>query len=86
MSENILPAVDVCFVGKGKNRQLKALELCRDLTARGLKCAAWLTDVPEEEQVKDPSIHYCGWMSYEDYLKKEASSRIILEIVQDGSS
>ena len=86
MSENILPAVDVCFVGKGKNRQLKALELCRDLTARGLKCAAWLTDVPEEEQVKDPSIHYCGWMSSEDYLKKEASSRILLEIVQDGSS
>ena len=86
LSENIHPAVDVCFVGKGKSRQLKALELCRDLTARGLKCAVWLTDVPEEEQIPDPSIHYCSRMSYEDYLKREASSRIILEIVQDGSS
>ena len=86
LSEDITPTVDICFVGKGKNRQQKTLELCHYLTARGLKCAAWLTDVPEEEQVKDPSIHYCNWMSYEDYLKKEASSRIILEIVQDGSS
>ncbi|QTE72670.1 DUF616 domain-containing protein [Clostridiales bacterium FE2011] len=86
LSEDITPTVDICFVGKGKNRQQKMLELCHYLTARGLKCAVWLTDVPEEEQVKDPSIHYCGWMSYEDYLKKEASSRIILEIVQDRSS
>ena len=85
-SESITPAVDICFVGKGKNRQQKAIELCRSLTARGLKCAVWLTDVPEDEQITDPSIHYCNWMSYEDYLKKEASSRIILEIVQEGSS
>ena len=86
LAENITPTVDVCFIGKGKNRLQKTLELYHSLSARGLKCAAWLTDVPEEEQVKDPSIHYCGWMSYEDYLKNEASSRIILEIVQDGSS
>ena len=86
LTENITPAVDVCFVGKGKKRLQKVLELCHVLTARGLKCAAWITDVPEEEQLKDPSIHYCSWMSYADYLKKEASSRIILEIVQDGSS
>lgn len=86
LSENTHTTVDICFVGKGKNRQQKALELYHSLAARGLKCAAWLTDVPEEEQVKDPSIHYCGWMSYEDYLKKEAASRIILEIVQDGST
>lgn len=86
LSEDIIPTVDVCFVGKGKKRQQKMLEICRYLTARGLKCAVWLTDVPEEEQITDPSIHYCGWMSYEDYLKREASSRIILEIVQDGSS
>ena len=86
LSENTHTTVDICFVGKGKNRQQKVLELCRDLTTRGLKCAVWLTDVPEEEQITDPSIHYCGWMSYENYLKREASSRIILEIVQDGSS
>ena len=77
LSEDIIPTVDVCFVGKGKKRQQKMLEICRYLTARGLKCAVWLTDVPEEEQITDPSIHYCGWMSYDDYLKREASSRIV---------
>ncbi len=81
------PEWDVVFIAKIKTRIERAMNIYRNLTARGYRCGFFLHKVPEEERGQAPEgVRFTDWMPYEEYLKTEAKGRIILEIVQDDAA
>ncbi|MDO5133630.1 MAG: hypothetical protein Q4D81_11730 [Eubacteriales bacterium] len=89
-SERFLPAeeeYEILFIGKIKERREKILRIWENLTGRGFHCAFFLIGVPKaQRKAFPPGIRCCDWIPYETYLRMEARSRIILEIVQSGST
>lgn len=78
---------DVYFFGRDKSRLDTIRQIHENLSGRGLRCSFQVTDVPREAQDKTgPEIRKRRWISYTKYLREEAKSRIILEIVQGESS
>ncbi|MBO4862861.1 MAG: hypothetical protein J5517_00700 [Eubacterium sp.] len=78
---------DVIFIGKIKDRKDMVIRTWNSFTKRGLRCAFFLNEVNENEKNDFPSgVIFSDWMSYQEYLKKTAESRIILEISQGGST
>ncbi len=90
LSERVISAEeewDVVFIGRVKDRFDKIMRAWNDLSARGLRCGFFLYDVPEERRGELPEgMIMPEWMSYGEYLEREAKGRIILEIVQGGST
>ena len=78
---------DVIFIGKTKERTEQIVRVWDELTRRGLRCAFFLVDVPQEIRARIPSgITCCDWLSYEECLNLTSKSRVILEIVENENA
>ena len=78
---------DVVFLGRKKDRIDTIIQVWNNLSSRGLRTAFFLLDVSKEEQSSYPSgINFIDWISYDEYLRIESKSKVVLEIIQSGSS
>lgn len=75
---------DVFFVGKDKDRLDELLKCYEKFTETGLKCDFHIVDVPESKQKYTNVISYNKRIPYSEVLEREASSKCILEILQDN--
>lgn len=80
------PKTDVFFVGADKGRLPQILDVFRRLRSEGFICDFWITGVPKDKQEYADVIHYNQRLSYEEVLQRDAQTRCILEILQDGKS
>lgn len=74
---------DVTFVGSAKNRYKKIIEIYEILIDKGLKCDFHITDVKKKNQKYKDCIDY-SYMEFDRLLEHVATSRCILEIMQDN--
>ena len=74
---------DLFFIGSDKGRLNKLLLIYEKATSAGYKCEFFITDVPEERQKYADSIIYNQRLSYEEVLQKVASTKCVLEILQN---
>lgn len=80
------PECDVYFAGKGKDRLPLLMKVYDKLTAAGLNCSYYLTDVPLEMRVAKPGVIYAkSFMTYREMLQHTINSRCVLEINQGGA-
>ena len=77
---------DICFIGRAKNRLDKIYEAFEYFHSLGLRCDFHVSGVNESEKKYVEYIDFFNEVSYETYLRYFEQSRIILEIVQEGSS
>lgn len=77
---------DVFFVGSDKGRLPILLSIYEKLSKDGLICDFWITGVSENNQKYKDVIHYNHPLSYEEVLKRDARSKCILEVLQDGKT
>lgn len=75
---------DVFFVGKAKGRLDTLLKCYEKFTKAGLKCDFHIVDVPENKQKYSDAISYNKRIPYSEVLEREASSKCVLEILQDN--
>lgn len=78
-----MEASDLFFIGSAKNRLDLIHGIYDKFQSMGYKCDFHIVNVPREEQTR-PGIVYNERMSYLEVLGHSASTKIILEIVQDG--
>lgn len=80
------PLSDVFFAGKAKDRLPRIMEAYKIFTGVGLKCAYYLTGVPEAERRSLPGVTYADkFMTYREMLYRTINSRCVLEINQGGA-
>lgn len=75
---------DVYFAGKDKGRLPLLHSIYDRLTAAGLKCDFYITDVKDEDMRKDTDIHYNIWVDYIEVVKKCCKTRCLLDVIQPG--
>lgn len=81
-----IPASDLYFLGRDKGRFPTLLSIYHKATALGLKCEFFLLNMPEEQQVHLPGLHYISQaMSYETNLQYASRSRCIIEMLQPNA-
>lgn len=77
------PQFDVSFVGAAKGRYERILWLFNCLTEKGLKCDFYIVGVDKRDRVRAKGLHY-AWLDFEKVLMHAASSRCVVEIMQQG--
>jgi len=77
---------DICFVGKAKNRLNQIIEVYERCKQIGLRCCFYILWVKKQDFVYEDDIHYNVPLNYYDYLQVVASSKCLLEVIQEGSS
>ena len=77
---------DCFFIGSDKGRLNKIIEVYDQLEKYGLNCLFYIADVPLKKQVIRKGIIYNKTMSYRDVLKKVATTKCVLEIVNGDYS
>ncbi len=80
------PQTDVFFIGSDKGRLTVLLDIYEKLSSGGFVCDFWITEVPEDKQRHADVIHYNQRLTYEEVLQRDAQTRCILEVLQDGKS
>ncbi len=81
---NCKPEYDVTFIGVGKGRIKKLIEIYDFLDKNGIRCLFYIFDIPKINQINRKGIIYNKWVEYTDLLKIESNSRCILELLQEG--
>ncbi len=77
---------DIFFIGRAKERYAEFMRIWKCLAGRGFSFSAQLFEVPEEHLDEVPEgMLLPGWITYDEYLERAAKSRILLELVQEGS-
>lgn len=80
------PEVDVLFIGKAKNRLNDILASYKIFERKGLSCYFYITNASADKQTGNNNIIFSDkLMSYTEYLGRLKSSKMLLEIVQDGT-
>ena len=77
---------DLFFIGSDKGRLPILLEIFERVQALGGTCDFWITEVPQDKQKHADIIHYNQRLSYEEVLRHDASTRCILEVLQERKS
>jgi hypothetical protein len=86
-SQNLsLPSSDVTFIGRGKDRLKEIFTIFEILQNNNFVCDFIIADVPKKEQMFRDKIIYSRLLSYPEILEHVASSKCILEVLQDGAS
>ena len=75
---------DIFFVGKDKGRLDILLDCYEKFTQSGLKCDFHIVEVPPEKQKYTDRIAYNQRIPYSEVLEREASTRCVLEILQNN--
>jgi len=76
---------DIFFVGKGKDRLDKILNVYQKCTQNGFKCDFYIYGIPIENQKFSNSIKYNQHLPYLEALQHAKRAKCILNIVQDGA-
>ena len=82
--DSAIPAFDVFFCGKAKNRLEEIHSIYDFLTNKGLKALFFITGVKKNEQKRD-GIVYNRRLKYSEYLQYMNKSKAIVEIKQKDS-
>lgn len=77
--------IDVFFCGAAKTRYKTILNVYRKLVEQGLKCKFFIVGVPKDEQIHGEGLIYDQRISYIENLEYVASSKCILEIMQENA-
>lgn len=77
--------IDVFFCGAAKTRYKTILNVYRRLVEQGLKCKFFIVGVPKDEQIHGEGLIYDQRISYIENLEYVASSKCILEIMQENA-
>ena len=77
---------DISFVGKAKDRYEEIINAYKYLKKQKFKLGFFIVGVPKEKRVFADEINYLDFIPYKDYLKIEAKSKCILEIMQKGGT
>ena len=75
---------DVVFIGNGKGRISKLIEIYDIVTSAGYKCFFYIVDSEYKKYNHGDIIFTKKLMPYMDLLQHEINSRCILELVQEG--
>ena len=78
-----LPSSDIFFVGGAKGRLHEIHAIYDKFTEMGYKADFHVVNVNTDDQTRD-GIIYNKYMSYDEVLRHCYSTKIILELVQDG--
>lgn len=84
--DDMIPASDVFFVGKDKNRLSLIIETYYRLVEMGKKCDFYITGVDRKKIIDLQDVKYVDGLDYYTALKHIKKTKCILEIVQDGGS
>lgn len=76
---------DIFFAGASKGRLSMIHEIYNLFTDKGYICDLHVSEVDNTEKLVNSTINYNNWMSYNDVLKRVNSTKILLEIIADGS-
>lgn len=80
------PLSDVFFAGKAKDRLDRLMEIYHLLTAAGIKCHYYLTEVPESKRENHLDIEYADkQMTYKQMLYYTVNTQCLLDINQKGA-
>jgi len=74
---------DLFFIGADKGRLDKLLLIYEHLSREGAKCDFYIVGVPNDKQKYSDKIHYNQRLTYEEVLKKVASTNCVLELLQN---
>lgn len=74
---------DLFFIGVDKGRLEKLLFIYEHLSSKGVKCDFYIVGVPDDKQRYSDKIHYNQRLTYEEVLKKVASTNCVLEVLQN---
>lgn len=77
-----VPANDVYFVGRAKDRLESIVDAYVELKNKGLKCDFHIVGAKTDERILEDEIDYCGQMPYEENIKHIKNCKAILEIMQ----
>ena len=78
--KNIKKEYDFYFIGKKKNRYKIILDTYFTLKKRGFKCLFRITDVEENEMIKDDGIIYNQYIPYSEVIEEISKSNGIVDI------
>lgn len=76
----------VFFVGKAKDRHPMIVDIYKRLKKLNINTNFYVTDVPEDEQIKNSNIVYNKALSYLDVQKKVQLAGCVLDVIQKNSS
>lgn len=74
---------DLFFIGADKGRLDKLIEIFEYLSSKGIRCDFYVVGVPKDKQRYSNLIHYNQRLSYDEVLMKVASTRCVLEVLQN---
>lgn len=77
------PTADLYFLGRDKGRLPMLAQICSEAAKRGLRCAFYLLEVPEEQRIEQEGLFYISKpMPYRENLKHVANSKCVVELLQ----
>lgn len=77
------PAVDLYFLGRDKGRLPMLAQICSEAAKRGLRCAFYLLEVPEEQRILQEGLFYISKpMPYLENLRHVANCQCVVELLQ----
>ena len=79
------PYSDLVFIGAAKDRLDDIRNIYKRMTAAGLICDFYVTEVPNDQRRADGIIYGDKFLPYSECLAREAASNCLLEILQGGS-
>ena len=77
---------DLFFIGADKGRLEILLKVFECLSDKGVNCDFYIVGVPEEKQKYKDRIHYNQRLTYDEVLKKVASTNCVLELLQNSEN
>lgn len=75
---------DVFFVGSNKGRLQMLYAIYEKLSAIGLKCDFYITNVATDEIRDYSGIHFNQWLDYKEVIEKACKTNCLLEVLQKG--
>lgn len=77
---------DLFFIGAEKGRLDKLISIYEHLSAAGVKCDFYIVGVPKEKQKYSDKIKYNQRLTYDEVLKKVASTHCVLEVLKNSEN
>lgn len=84
VEDNSTPECDCFYIGSAKNRLDTILRVYDELTAKGLKCIFFVSNVPDDQQKKLKGMYYNTTLDYDEVIKYVIHTKVVLEIVQQN--
>lgn len=84
--ESHIPESDILFVGRDKGRLQLAIDICKRLSSKELKCDFRILGVPKERQIPCNGITYIDqFIPYAEMIKLIKKTKCLVELLQDNA-